>query len=90
MAEVGEPRVKGYKFWCCERWMNPMREWIGGPVEEGKEVAFPAESPVPPNEKLSSPLYQSILAEIDAHDSATRCERADRVYAGAMRMIGGG
>jgi hypothetical protein len=36
------------------------------------------------------PLYQSILDQIDAHDSATRGERADRIYAEAMRMIGGG
>jgi len=36
------------------------------------------------------PLYQSILDQIDAHDSTTRGERADRVYADAMRMIGGG
>jgi hypothetical protein len=78
---------------------------VGGDVAgsgPGCPIAFPAETPIlqaRPNaaslvgiagDNRDQPLYQSILDQIDAHDSATRGERADRVYAEAMRMIGGG
>ncbi len=99
LAEVGEICIAGYQWWDSD---DP--EWcpgdsfgaiVGGDVAgsgAGCPIAFPAESPAytHPDKKISSPLYQSILDQIDAHDSATRGERADRVYAEAMRMIGGG
>jgi len=96
LAEVGEIKPTGYLVFGYHsegRW--DLGDFVGNPVEKGNmPCAFliPAESLAyaHPDEKLSSPLYQSILDQIDAHDSATRGERADRVYAEAMRMIGGG
>jgi hypothetical protein len=99
LAEVGE-RVAGNYVWinienniwepglCSGRVGDLTIGYHGGPVALPVEIA-PDHSPdAAPH--ISSPLYQSILDQIDAHDSATRGERADRVYAEAMRMIGGG
>jgi len=94
LAEVGEIRPKEFRVWANMGGWWPSNIGIGEPVLiDHNPVAVPADTfePFPiQNDHRDQPLYQSILDRIDAHDSATRCERADRVYAEAMRMIGGG
>jgi len=89
LAEVGEKKTEGYIWWDEDleelNWNPGCPEYIGETVLSEDRIAALVDTA-----KSFGPLYAAILDQIDAHDSATRCERADRVYAEAMRAIGGG
>ncbi len=89
LAEAGEKKQEGYQWWDEDleelNWNPGYPEYVGEAVLSEDRIAVPSAT-----DAEGSPLYQSILDQIDAHDSATRGERADRIYAEAMRMIGGG